>query len=206
MTTPTVAEPVAGSNTLTALLEPFQNAVVYVKNTQLGPTVFTSDASRSDGHIVWQGVGDPDGQDVQVVPRELLQNVQFQGSLRRGIFEIVEDPAIVEERMAAQQQAWHAQEDRRQHVDPDAIFTEGDKQASVVIERANLNDLVVLDCLQKPQGCDQRVSASLRDIGAKPPLCKAHQGLANKYIATEDQTAPLVDGKAPIKWVRPQVG
>jgi hypothetical protein len=64
----------------------------------------------------------------------------------------------------------------------------------------------VLDCLQKSQGCDQRVSVRRNEAGVKPPLCSQHFGLAGLYVSIEDHESPLIGGKAQFKWIRPQIG
>lgn len=55
-----------------------------VRNTEKGPAVF-SDISKNIA-IEWQGAGDPNGEDVQHVPDEVIENVNFLKSLHRGIF------------------------------------------------------------------------------------------------------------------------
>jgi hypothetical protein len=207
MSTPTIgsSQSVPGAN-LAALLAPYRQNVVWTKNTTSGPMVFTADATRSDGHVVWQGANDPNGQDIQVVPVELLQNVQFQRSLQLGLLTVVDDPATQNAALAAQQQAWGAQEDRRQHPNPEAIYGEDGKPQTLTVEKADENDMLVLDCLEKARNCDQRVSVRRADLGKKAPLCRNHFGLAGSYVGMEDHQAPLVNGKAQIKWVRPQLG
>lgn len=192
---------------LNSFLAPFGEDVVYIQNNLSGPTVFTADATRSDGHIVWQGKGDVNGEDIQVVPKVLLNNVQLQASLRKSIFAIVQDPMAREAALTAQQQAWDVQEQRRLHPNPEAIFGEdGQPKPEFVMEKADQNDMLVLDCLRKPEGCEQRVSLRRTEVATRPPLCGQHFGLANMYVGIEDLQSPLVNGKAPVKWVRAQIG
>jgi hypothetical protein len=206
MTTPVTVEQPA-IPTLVDTLAPFRNDVLFVKNTEPGPAVFTTDATRSDGHVVWQGAGDPNGQDIQVVPKSLLSNVQFQRGLQLGIFELVQDPALGEAALAAQQAAWINEQGRRQNVNPDAIFSDpaSDQVGDVVVDKpAGANDLQVSKCVFG--ACPTEVALKGAEIGAKPPLCKDHARFAGQFIAQEDHNAPLVQGKAPVIWVHPTMG
>lgn len=60
---------------------------VLVRNCENGPAVFTEPVAKVQ--IEWQGAGDPAGNDHQYVPQDLLDNVNFQRALNRGIFEVV---------------------------------------------------------------------------------------------------------------------
>ena len=60
---------------------------VLVKNTKLGPTVFTD--KLNDLVVEWQGRGNRDGEDVQQVPDSMLQNMNFMRAIRSGILSVV---------------------------------------------------------------------------------------------------------------------
>lgn len=206
MTTPATAEQ-AAIPSLTDTLAPFRNEVLFVKNNEPGPTVFTTDATRSDGHVVWQGAGDPNGQDVQVVPKSLLSNVQFQRGLQLGIFELVQDPALGEAALAAQQAAWVSEQGRRQNIDPGAIFSDeaSDQMGDVVIDKpAGAGDMQVFTCAFSTCGTDVTLKGT--EVGVKAPLCRDHERFAGQFIAQEDHNAKLVNGKAPVIWVHPTMG
>lgn len=206
MTTPATTEQPA-IPTLADTLAPFRNDVLFVKNNEPGPAVFTTDAARSDGHVIWQGAGDPNGQDVQVVPKTLLSNVQFQRGLQLGIFELVQDPALGEAALAAQQAAWVNEQGRRQNINPDAIFSDpaSDQVGDVVIDKpAGANDLQVFTCLIP--SCTTEVPLRGAEVGVKPPLCGPHEKFAGQFLAQEDHNAKLVQGKAPTIWVHPTMG
>lgn len=110
---------------------------VLVRNNEKGPSVF-SDPTR-DIAIEWQGSGDPNGEDVQHVPNELVENVSFLRALQRGIFTVVEaDPDIqdrldkqvkaYQQRRAASEQAGEASLDRQsERTVAQAVVTETGK-------------------------------------------------------------------------------
>lgn len=188
-------------------LAPFRNDVLFVRNTQPGPAVFTTDATRSDGHVIWQGAGDKSGQDIQVVPKALLSNVQFQRGLQLGIFELVQDPVVGEAALAAQQAAWEQEQGGRQHIDPNAIFSDpaSDQVGDVVIDKpAGAGDMQVFSCAFATCGTDVTLKGT--EVGLKPPLCAGHGKFAGQFIAQEDHNAKLVNGKAPVIWVHPTMG
>jgi hypothetical protein len=202
MSAPIVAPPPSAEE----LLAQYGNDVVWLQNTQPGPTVFSADTKTSDGYITWQGMGNANGEDVMPVPKTLLSSVQLQANIRRGIFQIVDDPTVQQVKLEAQQAAWNAQVERRNNVDVDSVFSETGERITPVIEAAADNDMHVLDCLMKPQGCGGRVSLRKNELLVKPPLCPHHIGFAAQFIAQEDFSAPLVGGKAPMKWVRRTFG
>lgn len=202
MTAPIAAPSVAET------LASYQQDVIYVRNTQPGPTVFTTDATRSDGHVTWQGANDPNGGDVQVVPRTLLGSVQFQHSLQLGIFQIVQDSATGQQALEQHQAAWEAAQERRNNADPEAVFQDptmaGEHQAVVIDKASGTNDMQVSDCLGP--NCDQRIPQTAKQVGTEPPLCKGHGALKGLFLAVEDHESPLINGKAPVKWVKTTVG
>lgn len=192
---------------LNELLAEHDGESLFIKNTQPGPTVFTTDASRNDGHLTWQGEGDPNGLDVQVVPRDLLKNLQFRNMLQIGIFQIVQDPAIARAALEAQQQAWVDAEQKRRTADPESIFNDPtlDTAQKLVVEgAANANDVHVENCVATP--CTTSVILKPNEVGEKPPLCGPHAGLAPQFVAMEDASKPLVNGRAQVRWVRPSMG
>jgi len=80
-----------------------------VRNTEKGPTVF-SDISKNIA-IEWQGAGDPNGEDVQHVPDEVIENVNFLKSLRRGIFVVEEASDAMKAHLAKQVDAYRSRRD-----------------------------------------------------------------------------------------------
>lgn len=77
---------------------------VLVRNTEGGPSVF-SDTSKNIA-IEWQGAGDPNGEDVQNVPDEVVDNVNFLKALQRGIFVVEEASPEMQERLDKQVAAY----------------------------------------------------------------------------------------------------
>jgi hypothetical protein len=211
MSTPvTEAPPALPAATGTSLLDEFASESIFVRNNQPGPTVFTFDSKAAgiSGAVTWQGQGDPNGADVQVVSRDLLRNPDFRGNIQLGIFSIVEDPAKARAALAAQQQAWAAEQAKRDNPNPEAIFhdkTNGDARPQVVVEgQANASDLHVENCLGP--NCTTSVTLRPAEVGAKAPLCSGHEHLRSKFIPVEDFSKPLVHGKAPVNWIVPGVG
>ena len=71
-----------------------------VRNNEDGPAVFTDFANNIA--IEWQSKGDAAGEDIQQVPESMLENPAFTKALNRGIFEVVEGPAEIVERVKNQ--------------------------------------------------------------------------------------------------------
>lgn len=204
MSTPLVAPP----PTTEELLAQYGTEVVWLRNSQPGPTVFTADAKSPDGYITWQGAGHPGGEDIMPVPKTMLSSVQLQNTIRRGILTVVDNPAVQQAAIDAQQQAWNAQEARRQNTNPDAVIGLDGTLQEVTMDRAGAEDMIVEACLggMPANPCGDLVSLRPKEVGVKPPLCAAHGSLAGQFISQEDHTRPLVNGKAPMKWVRPHFG
>ena len=75
-----------------------------VRNTENGPSVF-SDISKNIA-IEWAGSGDPNGEDVQHVPDDLIDNVNFLKAVNRGIFKIEEASPEMQKRLDQQVSAY----------------------------------------------------------------------------------------------------
>src|ERR1044072_757252 len=105
MTEPLVAPP----PTADQLLAQYGSDVVWLKNSQPGPTVFSADPKSADGYITWQGAGHPSGEDVMPVPKQMLASVQLHNTIRRGILHLLDHPAIQQAPQEAHQAAWNAQ-------------------------------------------------------------------------------------------------
>ena len=83
---------------------------MYVRNTQPGPTVF----DEGGYEVIWQGKGDPTGEDVQVVPEEMAESFAFQRSLHRGIFEVLESSPETQELLDKAKEVWQRRQAQRQ--------------------------------------------------------------------------------------------
>jgi hypothetical protein len=165
--------------------------VVWVRNKQLGPTVFTDSATKVQ--IEWAGDGDPSGNDVQQVPIAVLGHVQFMRHLQKGIFTVEGGSDVATEFIARQSAAWQA----RRGAEDAAI-------RATIVEEAK-NDIVVLACVG-PSGrggkgiCGADVTVREIQRNDAPPLCSKHADLKAQYVP--EHTEELIEGEAVVKWVR----
>lgn len=119
---------------------------VLVRNTETGPSVF-SDTAKNIA-IEWQGAGDPDGEDVQNVPDEVIDNVNFLKALQRGIFVVEEASPETKERLAKQVQAYQKRRSTSDKVGEDAL----DRQAEKTIAQAVISESGKVDAVTgKPE-------------------------------------------------------
>jgi hypothetical protein len=154
------------------------NAPVMVRNTEGGPTVLSD--LRTKEYVEWQGANDPNGGDVQAVPEEFLNNVNFMRAVQRGILVIEnpEDNPEIAEAIAKQNAAWSARRERAQQTAQESI-----------VEEAN-NDIVTTQCVgpgSRPDGkCPNTVSVKEKVKADKPPLCAQHESLAPQYVRSDN--------------------
>lgn len=118
---------------------------MYVRNTQPGPTVFDEPGSDSQA-IIWQGAGDPSGEDMQIVPEEMVESYGFQRCLALGVFVVEESSEEAREMLDKGREMW-ARKLARQN-DPQLREFQGPKE-----------DVVPLEVTSTPQGT--RLSGSL---------------------------------------------
>lgn len=170
-------------------------APMMVRNTEKGPTILSLDPKGSS-FVEWQGSGDMNGADVQIVPDEYRQNVAFLRAVQRGILVIenADDNPDVLDAIGKQNAAWEA---RRQRAASEA-------EASID-QQAN-NDIVTLPCVG-PNARGQGICGTdvpVRDIqkDQKPPLCSNHSDLAPQFIPEES----MVNGKSQRIWTRMTMG
>lgn len=78
---------------------------VLVQNLEPGPTVFTD--LPKNLIIEWQGAGDKFGDDVQQVPDDIVDNMNFAKAVRSGIFEIVQASDEVQAKLQRQGLNYH---------------------------------------------------------------------------------------------------
>jgi hypothetical protein len=172
--------------------------VMMARNNQDGPTVLSSDP-KGTHYVEWQGKGDPSGGDIQPVPEEIQNTVQFQRCVRRGIFTLLdesEDTGVISEAMERQQEAWD--------------YRQGSTQATAaqVIDQQANNDIIALTCVgpssrgDASTRCGADVNVRDKNKDDRPPLCNAHADLAPQFIPEEI----IVDGKPRRTWTRMQMG
>jgi hypothetical protein len=107
---------------------------VLVRNTEKGPTVFSDPAKNIA--IEWQGAGDPNGEDVQHVPDEVTDNVNFLKSLQRGIFVVEEASPEMQARLDKQVAAYRDRRNSSAQAGENAI----DRQAERTITTAVISE------------------------------------------------------------------
>lgn len=148
------------------------NAPVMVRNTEGGPTVLSD--LRTKEYVEWQGAGDPGGADVQAVPEEFLQNVNFLRCVQRGILVIenAEDNPEIVAAIEKQNSAWAARRREAQKSAEDSI----DQQAN--------NDIVTTECVLGT--CTNVVTLKEKQKNDKPPLCSTHENLAPQFVPVDD--------------------
>ena len=166
-------------------------APVYVRNTEDGPTIMSADAKGSQ-YVEWAGRGDPMGNDVQIVPEDYLQNVNFVRAVQRGILVIdnEEDNPEVVESIKKQNDAWQARRIAAQ------------KASKASLDQEANNDLIAVPCIG-PSGratgfCGNEVPVKDRQKNERPPLCSIHADLAPEFVP-EDTTE---NGLNVRKWLR----
>lgn len=158
--------------TISTDLQPLTGSSVMVRNRMPGPTVIAADAKRSY-ELNFAGKDDPQGEDVQEIPEELLRTKQFRDAIRKGIFEVVEghDNPVVLQAMSRQSDSFQ----KRMAADELA--------AREVIDAASEDDLLVVNCIGpgSRQGavCGDLVPVKEKDQAGKPPLCSKHSHLAD---------------------------
>jgi len=161
-----------------------------VRNLEAGRAVF-SDPTHNIA-LEWSGAGDIDGNDIQQVPDELAQNVNFLRAVQKGIFAVEEADEAIRAALDKQTTSWRRKSD------------EAKEASAAVIDPEARNDLVQMECVGPSQragvNCGTAVLVREKVIGEKPPLCERHKKLVNEYVMT--QTDKIVDGKAETKWVR----
>lgn len=107
---------------------------VLVRNAEKGPSVF-SDPSKNIA-IEWQGAGDPSGEDLQQVPDEVLDNVNFLKALNRGIFVVEEASPEMQERLNRQVAAYQSRRSASEQAGEAAI----DRQAERTVATAVISE------------------------------------------------------------------
>lgn len=160
--------------------QPLTASSVMVQNKMSGPTVIAADAKRNY-EMIFAGKGDPQGEDVQEVPEELLRTKQFRDALRKGVLEVVEgdDHPVVIAAMARQSDSF-------------AKRMAAENLASrEVMDAVADNDLVVVNCIgpgsRDGAVCGDQVPVKDKEQASRPPLCDRHQHLAEYCLKRGNQ-------------------
>lgn len=167
--------------------QPLTVSSVMVQNQMPGPTVIAADVHRNY-EMIFAGKGDPQGEDVQEVPEELLKTKQFRDALRKGVLAVIEgaDHPVVVQAMARQSTAF------RDRLASDEL------RAREVMNAVAENDIVVVTCIGPgPRGempCGEQVPLRDKDQSSRPPLCDRHRHLSDSCVKRGGQPWVLEAG------------
>lgn len=167
--------------------QPLTVSSVMVQNQMPGPTVIAADVKRSY-EMIFAGKGDPQGEDVQEVPEELLRTKAFRDALRKGVLAVIEgeDHPVVVAALARQSSAFK-----------DRMAAE-QVNAREVMNSVAENDIVVVNCIGPgPRAgavCGDQVPIKDKDQASLPPLCDRHRHLADFCVKRGSQPWVLEDG------------
>jgi hypothetical protein len=148
---------------------------VMCQNQMSGPTVIAADAKRNY-ETVFAGKDDPDGNDVQPIPDNLLRTISFQRALRQGVLKVIEgeDHPVVVQAMSRQTTSFR---DR---------MKAQDTAAREMIDQPSEDDILVVVCIgpgtREGTPCGEQVPLKAKDAGGRPPLCSRHQQLSDRCV------------------------
>lgn len=176
---------------------------VLARNTQPGPLVLQP-TEGSNEYVVWQGAGDPDGQDVQLVSAEAVATVPFQRAVARQLLTIEGDEA------PALDPAVQAYLDRQAAI-AEAARVRAEEELNKKIDHTEKRELLGLGCVgpdaRGTGTCDTLVSVSGKEKDKVPPLCSQHKHLALQYVAEVVADNDKVDDKPErTRWIRTTMG
>lgn len=163
-----------------------------VRNTQAGPLVFSATGDAND-YLEFAGAGDPNGGDVQAVPGELENNVQFRRILTLGLVVLEDKMPDIEKALAGQREEWEAREADR------------NKNADASLDQVSENDILMKECIGDglragQKLCGTPVPQRSDAVRVHPPLCQAHKHLEGQYRAQE--TGRIVGNRNEVVWVK----
>lgn len=152
-----------------------------VQNNEPNTTVFSKVGMQP---IVWAMAGDPNGGDVQRVPDNWADDIDFLNALDRGTLTLLDssNPEI-SERLAKQS----------------AVFRErreaAASQQTAVLDRRQDRDLTSVGCIgphsngRGVEDCGELVLLRAANLGEVPPLCGRHKHLINEFYLVESGSA-----------------
>ena len=146
-----------------------------VRNTEANATVF----SKRGTSIVWAPSGDPMGGDLQRVPDDLQDDVDFLNSVERGllVIESASNPEVLD-KIAAQSQVFQA---RR---------AQATSSVEASLDRRQDRDITQVSCIGPALNgrggeCGAPVLQRAAAVGEIPPLCSRHESLASQFYLAE---------------------
>lgn len=165
---------------------PTQSALIPVRNTQRGTTIFRD--QPADVTIRWEGAGDPAGADWQYVPEHYVNHPQFSSMVRKGVLVLGS---------ADQAAGAFAAQDATA---PGAALA---ADAASAFVRPEVNDFLQTTCVgpgdRAGSVCPNAVAMRQSEMGKKPPLCHAHASMASQFVPTQQTGA---DGMDATVWVQ----
>lgn len=169
--------------------------LVLVRNLRPGPTVLSN---LDKVNVEWSGQGDPNGGDVQPVPHEMLDMIEFARAVRNGILAVVDPSAETQQALDRQTNAYAAARDEALHA------------STVTIDRAANRDYITVPCIGPAArgigDCGLPVAVPEKKQDEFPPLCAQHSGFKDQ--CTQVETEQMVEKGDPPKlvavkkWVR----
>lgn len=173
---------------------------VVARNFMDGVTVLSSDIKGSVA-VEFGAKNDPNGDDIQYIPEEILNTPAFKRALARGVLGVIEDQSDpdVTEALAKQVAAFQ----KRQRGAED--------QVQETIDRPTNRDSISLFCV----GPDSRgtgkcgepvVVAANKKADDEPPLCPRHKHLATQYVPQHVIPKDDPTGEKRVEWARVSLG
>lgn len=168
-----------------------------VRNLMGGPTVLTPDPSSQE-FIRWEGAGDPEGGDVQLVSETAAASVPFARAVARQILSVESEASSTPEAVAA-----HL---AHQHNAAQAARATAEAAVAEVVVREADKDLLGVPCVgpdtRGTGACGELVSVPHTDRNIRPPLCTRHKPLAAQFVPED-----AVEGeKTTTRWTRVVLG
>lgn len=163
-----------------------------IRNTQPGPTVLTWGTGNND-YLMWEGAGDPNGNDILEVSDDVLAMPQMKKNMKRGIFEVVESQEEIDAAETAQREHW------------DKTRQGAQSSTQTILDKPQDKSFDVLTCIgpsdnsQSGKTCDAVVTMKAADLAERPPLCDRHKNLASQFVPTDDMDD---QGKKSTTWSR----
>lgn len=157
------------------LAVPGLEATVMCRNMMAGPTVIASDPKQTH-EVIFGRRDDPDGEDVQPIPIELVRSPAFARAIRQGILQVVagEDNPVIRAALTRQTTSFQ-----------DRMKTD-DLKARESLDAPSDDDMLVVTCIgpgsRAGASCEEQVPVRARDEGSRPPLCDRHQHLAETAV------------------------
>ena len=148
---------------------------VMCRNMMDGATHIASDP-RQTHSVIFAGSGDPNGEDVQPIPEELLRTPQFVRELRQGVLSVVqgEDNPIVQAALQKQSDSFRA----RMKAD--------ELKAREVLDAPAQDDMIAVQCIgpgtRPDTTCEDQIPVRARDKDSQPPLCSRHRDLVDRCV------------------------